>query len=80
MTTEKMKREAIQTRVFRHGQAECNARPPAHWFDFEMAKHKTRPFAFFGVRNFIDLIGLTCGTLYRVPIYATLIFKEKPCC
>lgn len=27
-----------------------------HWFDFKIAKHKTRPFAFFGVRNFIDLI------------------------
>ena len=25
-----------------------------HWFDFKIAKHKMRPFAFFGVRNFID--------------------------
>ena len=52
MTMAKVNREVTQGLAFRYGQAEHNTWPPAHWFDKKIAEHETRPFAFFGVRNF----------------------------
>ena len=63
MTTAKMKREAMQTSPFRYGQAECNARPTAHWVRLKMAKHKTRLFAFFVVRNLTKSLETRCWAM-----------------